>query len=163
MPQYEKFRCALHEWLAKSPRYRYREGSTDRLPSLLLCETRLAPSGLFLLFVFDVVDGVFHRGNLFGIFVRYVDIEGFFKGHHQLHDIERIRAEIIDERGRTIHLALIYTQLRHDDLLHSLFNRHESSQAVCKLIDSSDDGRGRQLCPQRLEPSPEYSISVTCV
>src|SRR5258708_12658707 len=90
MPQCGRSRSGLHEWTASSARCRYREGSTGRHPLLQLCETKLAPSGLFLLFVFYVVDGVFHLGNLLAIFVRNVTIESFFKSHHQLHNNNRI-------------------------------------------------------------------------
>src|SRR5579864_855539 len=105
----------------------------------------LASRGLLLLLVLDVVDGVLYGGDLLGIFVGYVDIEGFFKRHHQLHDIERIRTQIIHERSGIVYLILIHAKLLDDDLFHSLFNRHESSKDVCKLIDSSDDDGWPQL------------------
>src|SRR5580704_5011643 len=109
--------------------------------------SRLAPGGLLLFLVLDVVDGVFYGCDLFGVFIRDINVERFFKRHHQFHDIERVRAKIIHERGIVVHLAFVHPQLLNDDLLHSLFNRHESSQTVCKLIDSSYDGDGPQVHP----------------
>src|ERR1035441_6202840 len=102
---------------------------------------------LLFLLVLDVIDGVFHGGDLLGVFIGDVDIESLFERHHQLHDIQRVRTKIIHEGGRIIYLTFVHPQLLDDDLLHSLFNRHESSQTVCKLIDSSDDGHWPQLHP----------------
>ena len=107
---------------------------------------KLAPYFL-VFFLLDVVDGVLHGGDLLGVLVGNVEFERFFERHHQLDDVERIGAKIIDERRGVIHLAFVHAELLDDDLLHSLFNRHESSQTVCKLIDSSYDGDGPQLHP----------------
>src|SRR6185312_15243359 len=84
-------------------------------------------SGDLLLLRFDVIDSVFDGGDLFGVFVGNVDVEGFLEGHHEFHDIERVRAEIIDEGGGIVHLAFVHPQLLNNDLLHPLFNRHVCS------------------------------------
>src|SRR5687767_968327 len=47
----------------------------------------------------DVADGLAHSGDLLGVFVRNLDLELFFESHHQLDCIERIGAEVIDERS----------------------------------------------------------------
>src|SRR5580692_1509719 len=99
--------------------------------------SRLAPGGLLLLLVLDVVGGVFYGGDLFGVFIRDINVERFFKGHDQLHDIERVRAKIIHEGGVVVYLAFVHPKLLHDDLLHSLFNRHESSPRISAKIPTN--------------------------
>src|SRR5216683_5775266 len=47
--------------------------------------------GLLLLRL-DVNDGVFHGLDLLGVLIRYVQVERFLERHHQLDDVERIRA-----------------------------------------------------------------------
>src|SRR5262249_21611044 len=47
--------------------------------------------GVFL----DVRDGVFHRGDLFGVFVGNLNAKRFFEGHHQFNRIERVGAQIV--------------------------------------------------------------------
>src|ERR1043165_5339179 len=60
----------------------------------------LAMSLLFGLGVrFDVLDRFLDAGNLLGILVGNLDAELLFEGHHQLHGIERVGAQIVDERG----------------------------------------------------------------
>src|SRR5579884_2694612 len=88
------------------------------------------PRLLFGGLVLDIVDRVFHRRDLFRVFVGNVYIEGFFEGHDQLDDVERVGAQVIDERGGVIHLILIDPELFHDDLFHLLLNGHESSLVV---------------------------------
>src|SRR5690348_10962619 len=47
--------------------------------------------------VVDVVDRLLDGGDLLGLFVRNLDLELFFQGHHQLDRIQRVSAEVIDE------------------------------------------------------------------
>src|SRR5580658_10237240 len=76
--------------------------------------SRQAPGGLLLFLVLDVVDGVFDGSDLFGVFVGDINVERFFKRHHQLDDIERVRAKIIHERSVVVHLTFVHSQLFHD-------------------------------------------------
>src|SRR5689334_6959053 len=46
----------------------------------------------------DVVDRLLHRGDLLGLLVRDLGLELLLQRHHQLHGVERIRAEVVDER-----------------------------------------------------------------
>src|SRR5262245_10555924 len=78
-------------------------------------------------FGFNVVDRVFYSCDLFGVLVRNFQLEGFFKRHHQLDDVKRIGAKVIDKRGGVVHLILVDPQLLHDDLLYLLLNCHASS------------------------------------
>ena len=85
----------------------------------------------FFLLVFDVVDGVFHGGYLLGVLVRDLQFEGFFKGHDQLDDIERIGAQVVHERRVVVHLGFVHAQLLDDNLLHPLGDRcHTSSWTI---------------------------------
>jgi hypothetical protein len=76
---------------------------------------------LFLEMRVDVVDGLLDSRYLFCVFVGNLGFEFFFEGHHELHGIQRIRTEIVDERRLRLDLSLIDTQLFGDDLLDSLF------------------------------------------
>src|SRR5215472_2857421 len=79
----------------------------------------------------DVVDGILHGTNLLRLLVGNLDVEGFFKGHHQLNGVERIRSQVVDKRSVGGYLAFVHTQLLDDNLFYSFFNRcHE----ICKLL-----------------------------
>src|SRR5689334_8153508 len=54
--------------------------------------------GLLLRVLFDLVDGVLHRADFLGVFVRDVDLERLFEGEHELDETERVGAEVVDER-----------------------------------------------------------------
>src|SRR5262249_3204152 len=56
---------------------------------------------------FDVFDGVFDRSNLLRVFVGNLELEGFFESHYQFHDVQRIGAQVVHERGVVIDLAFI--------------------------------------------------------
>src|SRR5690606_1723997 len=47
--------------------------------------------------IVDVVDRLLDGGDLLGFFIRNLDLELFYEGHHQLNGIQRVSAEIIDE------------------------------------------------------------------
>src|SRR5882724_8194057 len=66
----------------------------------------------------DVVRGVLNRTNLLGIFVRDVDLEGFFEGQDQLNQTERIGAQIVDERRLRLDVLLVHVELLFDDPLY---------------------------------------------
>src|SRR3982751_5702831 len=63
----------------------------------------------------NVRNSVPHSLNLLGIFVGDFNPKPFFKGHHKFHSIQRIRSQVIDERGCRSHFRFIHTQLFHDN------------------------------------------------
>src|SRR5678816_4624223 len=71
----------------------------------------------------DVADCLAHGGDLLGVFVRDLDLELFFERHHQFDRIERISAEVIDERSVIHDLLRLDAQLFGDNRLDLLFNR----------------------------------------
>src|SRR5690349_3098105 len=71
----------------------------------------------------DVADGLAHSGDLFGVLVRNLDLEFFFESHHQFDRVERISAEVIDERSVIHDLLRLDAQLFGDNRLDLLFNR----------------------------------------
>src|SRR5688500_9954765 len=71
----------------------------------------------------DVGDRLAHGRDLLGIFVGDFDLELFFESHDQLDRIERIGAEVIDERSVIHNLLSLDAQLFGDNRLDLLFNR----------------------------------------
>ena len=103
----------------------------------------MAPQRLFLL-RFNIIDGILHGSNLLGVFVRNIDIEGFFERHHQFDNIERIGSEIIDKRRSAIDLIFVDSQLFDNDLLNSLLYRHESSKLCANSLILAGTGGHRK-------------------
>src|SRR5215208_7201816 len=98
----------------------------------------------------DVLDGFLHARDLLGILIGDLDAELLFERHDQLHRVERVRTEVLDERGVVGHLFLVHAKLFHDDALDLLRNRHSSSYVyippltarTCPVIyDASSDAR----------------------
>src|SRR5262245_6643116 len=54
-------------------------------------------SGLYVRL--DVVDSLLDSGDLFRFLVGDLGLELLFESHHQLHSVERVRAQVVDERG----------------------------------------------------------------
>src|SRR6185437_4201193 len=71
----------------------------------------------------DVVDRLMHRGDLFRVLVRYLDLELLLERHHEFDRVQRVRAEIVDEGGVVRHLFLLDAQLLGDDGFYLLLNR----------------------------------------
>ncbi len=76
---------------------------------------------------FDVSKSILDGGDLLGILIRNLDAESFFKGHHEFHGIEGVRAQIIDEGCRRSDFRLIHTELFHNNLFDLLFSRRSHS------------------------------------
>ena len=53
------------------------------------------------------------------------DVEGLLEGHHQLDDIERVRAEVVEDARILGHLGALDTELLGDDRLNPI------GQVVC--------------------------------
>ena len=66
--------------------------------------------------------GVLFLGFLVGNF----DAEFLFKRHDQLDGVERIGAEVVNERCIRSHFFFVDAQLLHDNALHLVGNGHES-------------------------------------
>src|SRR4249920_1079188 len=70
----------------------------------------------------DVVDGLLHGGDLLGVFVRDLGLELLLERHHELDRVERIGAEVVDERRFVLDLRLVHPELLGDDLLDARFH-----------------------------------------
>jgi hypothetical protein len=47
----------------------------------------------------NIVLGIAHGSDFLGVFLGYFDAEFFLEGHDQLDQIERVRVQILLERG----------------------------------------------------------------
>src|SRR3954466_9627919 len=77
----------------------------------------------------DVIDGLLDGGDLLRFLVRDLGLEFFFQRHHELDGVERIGAEVVDERRLVLDLRLIHAQLLGNDFLDCLLDvlRHRCS------------------------------------
>src|SRR6185436_2919941 len=102
---------------------------TDETRPTPVTTTRLLKSPRLLLLgvALDVLDGFLHAGDLLGVLVWNFDAEFLFEGHDELDRVERVGAQVIDERRVRRHFFFIHTQLLDDDLLHLIRDRHHSS------------------------------------
>jgi len=71
---------------------------------------------------FDVVDGVPDGLDFLGILVRNLDLELFLEREHELDDGERIRLEVIRERGLQLDLVGGDLELLDDDFFDLFFD-----------------------------------------
>src|SRR5580658_6195008 len=102
--------------------------TTTRRVNALAPSCRELPADLLALRVFvDVLDGILHSGHFLGVFVRHFYAEGLFKSHNQFHLVERIRAQVVDERRSGSHFGFIHSQLLDDNLLNAFFYTGHSS------------------------------------
>src|SRR5690606_39500533 len=70
----------------------------------------------------DVSDRLLDGGDLLGFFVRDLALELFFQGHHQLDGVERVGAQVVDERCAVGHFLFLDAELFDDDFLDALFD-----------------------------------------
>src|ERR1035438_9368653 len=83
----------------------------------------LAPMGLGLtLMRIDVIDGLLNGRDFFGILVRDLGLEFLFERHDQFDSVQRVCAEIVDERGIIGDFFFFNAQLFSHDLLNLLLN-----------------------------------------
>src|SRR5207253_2080767 len=75
-----------------------------------------------LLVALDVVDDVPHGADLLRLLVRDLHVVLFLERHHELDDVERIGAEVLDEGRLRRHLLLAHAELLADDLPHLLLH-----------------------------------------
>src|SRR5437588_11620011 len=102
--------CAMTSRSRRTMPSRSRCSSTD---GIAMC-----PS--LLLVLLDVFDGVGDLLDLLGIFVRDLHAELLFEAHDQLDEVQRVRVEVLDERGLGSDLLLVDPELLDDELLETL-------------------------------------------
>src|SRR6266850_6939862 len=78
----------------------------------------------------DVIDGLLHGGDLLGFLVGNLGLELLFQRHHELDGVERIGAEVVDERRVVLDLGFVDAELLGNDLLDRLLDvfHHCSSE-----------------------------------
>src|SRR6185503_15758862 len=76
--------------------------------------------GLLLVVRLDVVDRLLHRGDLLRFLVGDFGFEFLLERHHELHRVERVGAEILDERRFVLDLGVVHSELLGHDLLDPL-------------------------------------------
>src|SRR5579862_8845016 len=104
----------------------------------------------------NVIDGFLDGRNLLGVLVGNLNLKCFLKGHYQLHNVERIGAEVLHKGRGVVHLALIDAQLLHNDLLDLLLNGHDSSWILREpLILAMLRGSGKSRKRRKLGRIPD--------
>src|SRR5688572_22777099 len=83
--------------------------------------TTLRRDTSLLRMVLDVVDGLLDGGDLLRLLVGDLGLELLLEGHHQLHRVERVGTEVVDERGLGLDFTLVDAELLGDDFLDALF------------------------------------------
>src|SRR2546421_10108853 len=73
--------------------------------------------------LFDVIDDVADGLQFFGILIRHFHGKFLFERHYQFHDIERIGAQVFNERCLRRDLLRIHPELFDDDVLDLFLNR----------------------------------------
>lgn len=99
------------------------------------------PPGLLLAALFDILDDVADRLELFGILIRNFHPELFFERHDKLDRIKRVGSQIFDERGCRGDLLGIDSQLLDDDVFDFFFNgffRHGGDDLVARRSDRQE-------------------------
>src|SRR5688572_533714 len=102
----------------------------------------------------DVVDRLLHRGDLLGLFVRDFALELFFERHHQLDRVERVSAEVVDERSVVGDFFFLNAKLFDHDLLDALFDAaHGYSLLPGRDIRRNSLNESRTIASIRESPS----------
>src|ERR1700733_7035231 len=97
----------------------------DNRPTPVTTTRLLKPPPLLLLRVrLDVLDGFLHARDLLSVLVGNLDPELLFERHDELDRVQRVGAQIVNERGIRGHLFLVDAQLLDNDLLDLISNRH---------------------------------------
>lgn len=62
-----------------------------------------------------VLDSLANGRDLLGLLVRDFHFEFVFQGHHQFHGVQRVSAEVVNERGIDFDVCFGNAQLLSDD------------------------------------------------
>ena len=115
-----------------------------------------------------VVDGVLHRRDLLGVFVRDLDAELVFERHHQFHRVERVGTEVGHEGLFIGDLGLFHAELLGDDFLDTCFDiAHWFPQRVVNesaILAGADCGSAAGRRADRPAPCAQamYMPPLTC-
>src|SRR5580698_4817794 len=112
---------------------------------------KLASSGLAFVRI-DVIDGLLDGRDLLRVLVRYLRLELFFERHHQLNRVQRVCAEVVNERGVIGYFFFFHAQLFGHDLLNLLLN----STHRYGVLSGKPIGKTNQLC--RFSSRPAASL-----
>src|SRR5438045_2010772 len=113
-------------------------GSTS---SIRQCRLLFGYLGILL----DIADRVLHGLDLLGFFIGNFEIESFFESHDEFYAVERVGAEVVNERCAGCDLALFHTELVHDDLLNFVFHpRHANSSSCIRDADVANPSRSEE-------------------
>jgi hypothetical protein len=85
-------------------------------------EIFVAGSGLLVGLLFDVFDDITHALEFLGVFVGNFDSEFFLEGHDEFDSIQRIGAEVFNERCRSGDLFGIHAKLVDNDIFDFFFD-----------------------------------------
>ena len=103
----------------------------------------------------DVVDGLLDGGDLLRFLVGDLGLELLLERHHQLDGVERVGAEVVDERRFVLDLGLVDAQLLGNDLLDPLFDvLHYVSFLVSH---AADPGFKRAILPESASNAYSYT------
>src|SRR5213078_992681 len=123
-----------------------------RPPSSSRASDRASGAGACLLVALDVVDDVLDGADLLRLLVRDLHVVLLLERHHQLHDVERVRPEILDEGGLRRDFLLAHAELLADDLLHLLLHAGSHYSSLALAPDQSRvtcRGRRSRAAPAR--------------
>jgi len=81
-------------------------------------------------------------GDLFSFFIRDFTFEFFFKCHHQLHRIEGICAQIIDERSFSCDFVFFDPKLLNDNLFDAFFDSAHDKFFLQRYFDADQAAVG---------------------
>src|SRR5215469_10327863 len=96
----------------------------------------------------DVVDRIAHGLDVLCLLVGDLHLELFFHRHHQLHDVQAVRPQVLDEGRLGLDLVLAHAQLVGDDgldLCLDVRRRHVSSLQKQHCPDQGPVTRGRGI------------------
>src|SRR5262245_13621707 len=102
-----------------SRRARVRRRPGVRRPEDALDPCRSPGRGLRPDLLLEVPDRCGDRRHLLGVLIGDLDVELLLEGHDELHGVERVGTEIVDERSLAGDLFGAHSELLLDDLLHA--------------------------------------------
>src|SRR5262245_33940821 len=95
----------------------------DTIPSPVTTTLRLSGKLLLRTVLLDVIDGFLHLRDLLGVLVGDLDPELLLEGHHELHRVQAVGAQVVHERRLGGDELLLDAELVDDDLLDAIRNR----------------------------------------